>query len=261
MLRILAALALAIGLACGVVLAQEPPKPEAARQGSGKESVSKRGVSGAPSARLMIRGARPPASMDRAPAMVAVELLVAQVKSKVDEKADVAKLKAGEAVVPGGDMDAQLRALEKRGQVEILCRSCLATCNQQSAFLKAGRREPRITGTAVNRTGSVHSTTMENVGLAVTLTPCIGDGMTNIVEIEVEDSRLGPVEEGTPISVSSSGETIRTPRVDTLNVRSTVSMLDGQAVLVSGRVEQSKSTRTELVVLVSSRVIQSGKGK
>jgi len=199
--------------------------------------------------------------LDRAPAMVVIELLVVQVKPKGDEKADVAKPKAGESATAAGDLDAQLRALEKRGQVEILCRSCLATCSQQTALLKVGRREPRITGSAVNRTGSVNSTVLENVGMTVSATPRVGDDKTITMEIDVDDSRFGPLEEGTPISVSSGGETTRTPRVETVGLHSTVAMRDGQTVLVGGRIVQSKSSRTEMAILVSARVIESKRGK
>ena len=63
---------------------------------------------------------------------------------------------------------------------------------------------------------------LENVGLILGVTPRISpDGMV-VMEIDAEKSEVGPESDGIPVSVSTDGTIIRSPRIDTTTAQTTV---------------------------------------
>lgn len=81
---------------------------------------------------------------------------------------------------------------------------------------------------------------MENVGLILGVTPRISPDGTVVMEIDAERSRLGPEQEGIPITVSLDGTVIRSPRIDTTTAQATVSCADGETIVLGGLISNTK---------------------
>ena len=140
-----------------------------------------------------------------------------------------------------------IRALQESGRLEILSRPQVLTLDNQPAFIQVGQRVPRIIGTTVNQTGQVNTVQLENVGLILGVTPRISPDGTVVMDIDAEKSDLGPESDGIPVSISSTGEVIRSPRVNIATAQTTVSAADGQTIVLGGMITKSKSELTRRV--------------
>jgi len=147
----------------------------------------------------------------------------------------------------------------EKGKLEVLSRAELTTLDNQSARLQMGRREPRVVGRTVTSKGTANNVTMENVGTQLSFTPRVGPDDVVTLELDVEDSRLGPEEEGVVIATDSTGETLRTPSTRTLVCESTLSIPSGETVTLAGMGRGGESEKKR-VVLVKAEVVK-GKGK
>jgi type II secretory pathway component GspD/PulD (secretin) len=143
-------------------------------------------------------------------------------------------------------------------QSEILARAELTTLENQSAFLRMGRREPRVTGSNMSQAGMVNSVTFENVGTTIRITPRVGDDRTVVMQVDVEDSRPGPPEEGVVISVPAKGEPLRTPNVETLMTQTTVQIADGKTVSIGG--SQDAKSGKQRMILITPHVLSMSEG-
>ena len=148
----------------------------------------------------------------------------------------------------------------EKGEMEILARAELTTLDNQSARLQMGRREPRVTGIQRTPKGTMNTLTFENVGTQLSLTPRVGPDDVVTLEIDVEDSRLGPEEEGAVIATDSTGKTLRTPSTRTLVCESTLRIPSGETVTLAGMGREAESAKKR-VVQVTAEVVKGGKGK
>lgn len=136
-----------------------------------------------------------------------------------------------------------LRALQDTRRLEILSRPQVLTLDNQQAFIQIGQRVPRIVRSNITVQGFQQSDIeLENVGLIIGVTPRISPDGNVVMEIDAENSKLGPDIEGIPISVSPDGQIVRAPRVDVVTAQATVSAADGETIILGGLI--SKSTRT-----------------
>jgi len=144
-----------------------------------------------------------------------------------------------------------IRALQDRRRIEILSRPQIMTLDNQPAFIQVGERVPRVVGSQVNQVGQVNTVTLENVGLILGVTPRISpDGMV-VMEIDAEKSDLGTEAEGIPISISATGEVIRSPRINLTMAQTTVSAMDGQTIVLGGLITKRKSSISRRVPWLS----------
>jgi type II secretory pathway component GspD/PulD (secretin) len=98
---------------------------------------------------------------------------------------------------------------------------------------------------------------MQNVGTVLGLTPrASADGVVTM-QLDIDDCRSGPAEEGVPIFIPSKGEPVRTPVVDTFKAQTTLKIADGQTVVVSGMARQPKNGK-QRVILVTPHVLPIG---
>ena len=140
-----------------------------------------------------------------------------------------------------------IRALKDCRRLEVLSRPQVMTLDNQPAFIQVGQRVPRITGTQVNQTGQVNNITLENVGLILGVTPRISPDGLVVMEIDAEKSELGPEAEGIPVSISATGQVIRSPRINTTTAQTTVSAASGQTVVLGGLITKSQTDITRKV--------------
>ena len=145
-------------------------------------------------------------------------------------------------------------------EMTILARGELTTLGNQPARLQMGRREPRVSGRTVTAKGTMNSVTFEDVGTQLKLTPRVGPDEVVTLEVDVEDSRLGPEEEGVVIATDSEGKTLRMAGTQTLTCETTLSIRSGQTVTLAG-MGRGGETEKKCVVLVTAEVVKVGEGK
>lgn len=148
-------------------------------------------------------------------------------------------------------VSALLRALKQCTRMEVLSRPQVMTMDNQPAFIQVGQRVPRISGVQVQTTGQVNNITMDNVGLIMAVTPRISPDGLVVMEIDAENSKVGPESEGIPVSINVNGDVIRSPRIDTTVAQTTVSATSGQTVVLGGLITKSKSAVHRRVPLLS----------
>ena len=182
-------------------------------------------------------------TLDHPAAMVRLEVVI--VETPAEPSGAVATKDSG------GD---QLRAVPKPEYMEVLVRGELTTLDNQPAFLQVGRRESRLVGVAMNAMGRTNSISPEDVGTIVRITPRVGPDRAVALALTVEDSRLGPAEEGIVVAVDKEGQETRMPNTETLMLQTTVCIPDGETVALAGMTRQAKSGKKRLI-LVTPRVL------
>lgn len=135
-----------------------------------------------------------------------------------------------------------LRALQESSRLEILSRPQVLTLDNQQAFIQVGQRVPRIVNSIINQNGAQNNVALENVGLIIGVTPRISPENNVVMEIDAEKSKLGPENEGIPVSISADGTIIRSPRIDTITAQATVSAADGETIILGGLISRSTQT-------------------
>lgn len=138
-------------------------------------------------------------------------------------------------------VSALIRALQESRRLDVLSRPQVMTLDNQPAFIQVGQRVPRITGTTINQFSQVNTIDLENVGLILGVTPRISPEGMVVMEIDAEKSNLGPDAEGIPISISSTGDVIRSPRINTTRAQTTVSAADGQTIVLGGLITKEET--------------------
>lgn len=145
-----------------------------------------------------------------------------------------------------------LRALSESRRFEVLSRPQVTTLDNQPAFIQVGQRVPTITASTVSTAGQSNAIEFVNVGLIMGVTPRISyDGLVTM-EIDAERSEVGPESEGIPVSISATGQIVRSPRINTTTAQTTVSALSGETIVLGGLLTKSSSTIRRRVPLLSS---------
>ena len=144
-----------------------------------------------------------------------------------------------------------LRAMNQSRNVEILSRPQIMTLDNQPAFIQVGQRVPRIVGTSINQVGQVNTVELENVGLILGVTPRISPEGMVVMDLDAEKSEVGPEIEGIPVSISSTGEVIRSPRVNITTAQTTVSSASGQTIVIGGLITTNNTTLSRRVPWLS----------
>ncbi|MBM4005619.1 MAG: hypothetical protein FJ295_20410 [Planctomycetes bacterium] len=139
------------------------------------------------------------------------------------------------------NLSVLMRALRENRRLEVLSRPQVLTLDNQPAFIQVGQRVPRIVGSIVNQAGQQNNVALENVGLILGVTPRISPDGNVVMEIDAEKSELGTETEGIPVSVSTNGTVIRSPRINTTTAQATVSAASGETIILGGLI--TKSTR------------------
>ena len=140
-----------------------------------------------------------------------------------------------------------LRALDQSGSMEVLSRPQIMTLDNQQAFIQVGQRVPRIVNSQLTQLGQINSVSLEDVGLLLGVTPRISPDGHVVMELDAEKSEVGPESDGIPISVSSDGTVIRSPRVDVTTAQTTVSAASGQTIVIGGLITNSNRSLTRKV--------------
>lgn len=132
-----------------------------------------------------------------------------------------------------------IRALQQSSQLEVLSRPQIRTLDNQPAFIQIGQRVPRVNSAQVNQIGSVNGVILENVGLILGVTPRISPEGMVVMEVDAEKSEVDTIDPGIPISVSNSGQVIRSPIFNITTASTTVSANSGETIIIGGLITKN----------------------
>jgi type II secretory pathway component GspD/PulD (secretin) len=206
-------------------------------------------ISGAPGAVEEVQGLLE--KLDRPAAMLQLDVEIGEVKAGEAKPAESSKSKEKSPQA----RDGSFRLLARPARMETTAHVRLVTLDNQPAFVHMGSRVPRITGASVSSSGGeTRSTTLDNVGLIVGVTPRIASDGAVVMQIDVEQGQVAPEKEGVPIAVAG-GNVVRSPRTDVTTVQATVRIPDAQAVVLSSVTQKGKDDK-ELVIVVTPHIIR-----
>jgi hypothetical protein len=170
---------------------------------------------------IVKEGAAPAKSEEKVPAMVRLEVQIAE--------APVAAAEGKSAESPDPKS-----AAEKQKETVVLARAVVATLERFDATIFFGRQEPQITG--VNRTsaGTVNSVTKAQVGTQITATPWVANDGTIILKLDIQDSRVTAPEDGVPLATSADGNAVRATGTASMTMKTTLRLRDGEPQVVAG---------------------------
>jgi type II secretory pathway component GspD/PulD (secretin) len=190
--------------------------------------------------------------LDQLRGMVLVDMEIGEAPATAAKEAVPAVAPEGKTSAAGG----QLFLAEKPAHMEDIGRLQLTTLDNQAAFVHIGARVPRVTAKPASTTGSQPTDTviLDSVGLILKVTPRISPDGTIVMLINAVNSQLGPEEEGIPISVAAD-KVVRSPRIDSTEVYTTVQVRDGQTVVLGNIAREGKSNKM-LVICVTSHILR-----
>jgi hypothetical protein len=149
---------------------------------------------------------------------------------------------------------AELHKLGVHGRLDVLNRVQLTTLDKRLAQVDFGRQQSYVSGTSRTSFGAVNNITQISLGFIVGVTPAVMPSGAVVLQVNLSESRPGPIDEGAVISKSNDGETIRQPVIVRALVQSTVAVPPGKTVLVASRSEAGPR-QTQTLLLVSAHVI------
>jgi type II secretory pathway component GspD/PulD (secretin) len=233
--------------------------------------------------------------VDRRPPTVVIQAVIAQVRSgpgggdegsepaEADQSSKAPSERAGEeeaaAEAKPDDSDRSIATLKREfnlgtlddpvseksvqdliadladcGQPEILACPEIRTLDNQPAFIQVGKRAPQVVATRRTGDAKVNQVEMQNVGLILGVTPRVSGEAVVVMEIDFEMSELSQSDD-VVLSASGDNPVVRAPEIVVTTAQSTVSVRDGQTVVLGGMATQTKSRRTKLLMLVTAHIL------
>lgn len=134
-----------------------------------------------------------------------------------------------------------IRALKEQRRLDVLSRPQIMTLDNQVASILVGQLVPLVRDVTITDVGQSFSTQPpEEVGLMLEVWPRISPDDVVVMEVDAVKSEVGPEEEGIPVSISATGEVVKTPRINTTRARTTVLVPSGQTVVIGGLIQKTK---------------------
>jgi general secretion pathway protein D len=179
----------------------------------------------------------------------------------------------------GTRISAVLSALQGITHVDVLSAPKLMVLNNQTATLQVGDQVPIATQSSVSSVTpdapTVNSIDYKDTGVLLTVTPRVNDGGLVLMDISQEVSDVA----------KTSTSTLNSPTINQRKIGTTIAVQDGQTIALGGLIKDSRSdgqggvpylqdipilgqifrqntsnsTRTELLVLITPRVVRDGR--
>jgi general secretion pathway protein D len=179
----------------------------------------------------------------------------------------------------GTRISAILSALQDHTNINVLSAPKLMVLNNQTATLEVGDQVPIATQSAVSTLTTdasvVNSIEYKDTGVILTVTPRVNEGGLVLMDISQEVSDVA----------ATTSSTLNSPTINERKIGSTVAVQDGQTIALGGLIldnrtvgasgvpylqdipvlgnlfkqNTSTSTRTELLVLITPRVVRDGR--
>jgi general secretion pathway protein D len=131
------------------------------------------------------------------------------------------------------NVQVALNALQTVTDVNIVSSPTLMVLDNKKAVLQVGDEVPISTGTTVANATTITSVAYKSTGIVLNITPRINDQNRVVLDIEQEVSDV--------TTTTTSG--IDSPTIQQRRVRTTVTVNDGESIMLAG-LQQDKSTNT-----------------
>ena len=140
-----------------------------------------------------------------------------------------------------------IRALSQRRDVHVLSRPQIRTLDGQLAEIQVGQQVPIINGVTISGLGVANPNIIyDEAGIILSVTPRISPDGQIVMEVVAERSAY--IDDGVPIFTDvTTGNTIFSPIKNVTVARSTVSIKDGQTVVLGGMITQNDENITRKV--------------
>jgi Bacterial type II and III secretion system protein/Bacterial type II/III secretion system short domain len=188
-------------------------------------------------------------AIDRPASIVRLQVQIAELTSDKDKKSaadsDAAKGKTA-------DDESAKKTPEKTEEGSVMIAE-LSTLDNQTAHIQFGSMVGMITGSTSTTIGQTNTVTQANIGTIVQMTPRVASAGIVALELSVQDSRVGPMEEGTPIT-AVNGKIIRQPRIDNLMNQTTLRLQDGQPQTIAVVTSNGKTRQ----IAVTAHIVRPG---
>ncbi len=184
------------------------------------------------------------------------------------------------------NLSVLLRALKQTRRVDVLSRPQIVTLDNQAGFVQVGEQVPTITGSTLAAAGGqTNNVEFRDVGLILQVLPRISPDGTVTMLVDTTKSQVGNESDGIPVTISATGEVVRSPRIDITTAQTVISARDGQTVVLGGLLSKSTGTlerrvpylsdipiignafrydletesRTELLIILTPRILKDDK--
>lgn len=178
-----------------------------------------------------------------------------------------------------------IRALQENRRLDILARPQIMTVDNVEGIVHVGENVPTITSVspATNLGSQTFNVEYVDVGIQLNVIPRINPDGLVVMQVTASRSKVGPEEDGIPISVAADGSVLRAPRIEIAEAQTTVSAMDGQTVILGGLITKDTEEihrqvpwlgdvpvlgrlfsydsvtveKTELLIILTPRVVES----
>jgi type II secretory pathway component GspD/PulD (secretin) len=193
--------------------------------------------------------------LDRPPRTIAVDVWIADVplgkgdkpKEEIDEK---------ELTGTPDAIEAKLKALQRKGQLESVKRIQMTALENQTTSLLLGESKPFTVGVTVTGTGrEARSISYRSLGTQIKVTPRVGPDKAVTLELVADDARMHSPEDAPALATGADGKPIRATSFLTAKFDGKVSVPSGQTAVVQG---VKMTAPGQSVVIVGARVVEDG---
>lgn len=174
-----------------------------------------------------------------------------------------------------------VRALAARRKINVLSRPQIRTLDNQLATIQVGQQVPIVDGVAISGTGSANPVVRQDqAGIILSVTPRISPDEVIVMEVSAEKSQF--TGQGVPLFTdANTGNVIESPIKDVINAKTTVSIPNGQTIVLGGMIttlddvserkipwlgdlpllghafrhDAERSRRTELLIFLTPRIV------
>jgi len=134
-----------------------------------------------------------------------------------------------------------VRALAARRTVHVLSRPQIRTTHNNVASIQVGQQVPVVNGVAVTDNFVTPEIIQQNVGIILRVTPRVTPDGTISMEVYAEKSALAPG--GVPVFTDvTTGNVVESVIIDTAIADTTVSVPNGQTIVIGGMITKSDET-------------------
>jgi general secretion pathway protein D len=148
-----------------------------------------------------------------------------------------------------GRFSAAISAAAIDNRLRVISSPHILASNNKEAKIQIGAEEPILTNTytGTNSSSDVVTGTIEykDIGIILTVTPRISDAGMTTLDIQIEDSK---VEETT---IGSETNLLTVPRFRKKTAKTTMSVAEGQMIVIGGLISESKAVGSSGVPFLS----------
>jgi general secretion pathway protein D len=159
------------------------------------------------------------------------------------------------AIVAADKLAAAVNALANDNKATIIASPHLLASNNKEAKIQVGTSQPILTNTYTTAATGTATSVVEgsieyrDVGIIITVTPRISDGGLVTMDISVENS---------DVSQTTLGSLSNVPVFSKKTAKTTLSISDGQTIVIGGLIQESKSDNKSGVPFLSRIPILGG---